>query len=201
MADTIEKSEQVPRMPEIFGKADGVVVYLGAATAATDAAMDYLLQIEKEGENSEILSKVNFSDVSGRDSYLRLEGLREILSRPWFRRVWVAQEIGNARSTAVHCGSKVISGHTMARIHEILRIKIDPFGQGLLDLMPGPRRDVRASSKFQLYDLLQMFRHGEAMDPRDKVFALLDLAAENSKRTIVPDYSMSQEDLIRESSC
>ena len=197
LADIEEKNDQVLRMPQIFFRADGGVVYLGIATAATDQSMDYLIQFEKQEGKTGIVPKIEFSDLSDRDGDARLEGLRDMLSRPWFRKVWVAQEIGNARSAVVYCGSKAVSGDTIARVVEILRIKINPMGQGFLDLMPGPRRDLRADSKLQLYDLLQMLRYGEATDPRDKVFAALNLAADNSKRTIVPDYSMSQTALIK----
>ena len=61
-----------------------VVVYLGAATAASDLTMHYLMQVEKQ---------VGMPQTPPRDGDIRLEGLRDILSRPWFQRALVVQDI------------------------------------------------------------------------------------------------------------
>ena len=181
---------QMSQLGDIYAKAKSVPVYLGEATMATDQAMDYLMQI-KEGGTSQI--------PPGIVDNLILEGLQDILSRPWFQRAWILQDAFNSRAAVLHCGSKAVSSETMIRASELLPDKIDPLSQQVLDLMPGSRRrDNQAASKFQLYDLLQRFQHAKATDQRDKIYALLGMVDfRYSKSTILPDYSMSQKDLMR----
>lgn len=64
--------------------------------------------------------------------------------------------------------------------------------------MPGPRSEDQAASKIPLYDLLQRFRYAKATDQRDKIYALIGMVDfEHSKSIILPDYSISQKDLMR----
>ena len=93
-----------------------VVVYLGAATAASDLTMHYLMQVEKQ---------VGIPQTPPRDGDMRLEGIRDILSRPWFQRALVVQDIFNARTTVVYCGSKAVSSRTLARVSEVLKGQTD----------------------------------------------------------------------------
>jgi hypothetical protein len=180
---------QISQLGDICAKAESVAVYLGEATMATDQAMDYLMQI-KEGGTSQI--------PPGRVDDLILEGFQDILSRPWFQRAWILQDAFNARAAVLHCGSKAVCSKTMIHASELLLGKIDPLSQQVLNLMPGFRRDDRAASKFQLYDLLQRFQHAKATDQRDKIYALLGMVDFGySKSVILPDYSMSQKDLMR----
>jgi Heterokaryon incompatibility protein (HET) len=183
------RSKQIPRIGEICAKAKMVVVYLGAATATSDHAMDYLMQVEKQ---------VGMLQHPPREGEIRLEGLRDILSRPWFQRALVVQDIFNARTTVVYCGSKSVSSRTLARVSEMLRGQMDQLLEAFLDLMAKSGEHVPGSSKFQLHDVLQKFQRAKASDPRDKIYALLSLTDDSlSKVKIVPDYSISQKDLIR----
>jgi hypothetical protein len=177
------------RLGDIYAKAESVPIYLGEGTMATDQAMDYMMQIQ-EGGTSQI--------PLGRMDDLMLEGFQDILSRPWFQRAWVIQDAFHARAAVLHCGSKAVCSKIMIRASELLPDKIDPLSQHFLDLMPGSRRGDQAASKIQLYDLLQWFRHAKTTDQRDKIYALLGMVDFGySKSVILPDYSMSQKDLMR----
>ncbi|KAH6698454.1 heterokaryon incompatibility protein-domain-containing protein [Leptodontidium sp. MPI-SDFR-AT-0119] len=181
--------EQISQLGEICAKAESVVVYLGEATDATDQAMDYLMQIQ-EGETSQISPGIMDNVV--------LEGCQDILSRPWFQRAWILQDAFYARAAVLHCGSKAVLSKTMIYISKSIPDKIDPLSQHVLNLMPGSRGDDEAASKIPLYDLLQRFRFSKATDQRDKIYALLGIVGfEPPKSIILPDYSMSQKDLMR----
>ncbi|KAH8585326.1 hypothetical protein B0O99DRAFT_647255 [Bisporella sp. PMI_857] len=150
--------------------------------------MDYLMRME-EGTSQILL---------GRIDNLMLEGFRDILSRPWFQRAWILQDAFNARAAVLYCGSKAVSSKIMIHVPKLLPDKIDFLSQQVLDLMPGSRKGGQAASKFQLYDLLQRFQHAKATDQRDKIYALLGMVDfGHSKSIILPDYSMSQKDLMR----
>lgn len=195
--DAEEKTKQVLQMSHIYANAESVVIYLGEGTKATDQTMDYLMQIEKSGI-SQLLPTDKLSEVTGREDGFRLEGFRDILSRPWFQRVWVLQDVFHAQAAVVHCGSKAVSSKTIARASELLLNKTDPLLQQALDLMPGSRRDDRMASRFKFNDLVQQVQQAKATDPRDKIYALLSMVDDrNSKRTILQDHTISQKDLMR----
>lgn len=180
---------QISQLGDICAKAKSVAVYLGEATIATDQAMEYLMQIQEEG---------SWQIPSSRIDNLVLKGFQDILSRPWFQRAWVLQDAFYAQAMVLHCGSKSVSSKTMIRASKLIPYKIDFLSQQVLNLMPGSRRDDQATSKIQLYDLLQRFRHAKATEQKDKIYALLGMVDfENSKSIILPDYSMSQKDLMR----
>ncbi|PMD32313.1 hypothetical protein L207DRAFT_518707 [Hyaloscypha variabilis F] len=177
------------RLGDIYAKAESVPIYLGEGTMATDQAMDYMMQIQERGTSQIPL---------GRMDDLILEGFQDILSRPWFQRAWIIQDAFHARAAVLHCGSKAVGSKIMIRASELLPDKMDPLSQHILDLMPGSRRGDQAASKIQLYDLLQWFRHSKTTDQRDKIYALLGMVDFGySKSMILPDYSMSQKDLMR----
>lgn len=183
-------------MGDIYTKAEYVVAYLGEATPASDQFMDFSMLAWEIELQSPRAAKA-FDDFRRMDDST-LEGLREILSRPWFQRVWVIQEVLNARNAVLYCGSKAVSSDVFVRACEMLLHKDDHLRQGVLDFMPGHRRDDRGTSKSSLYDLLLQFKHLEAADSRDRIFALLSMVDNRpSEKSISPDYSMSERDLIR----
>jgi len=187
----VEIYDQISRLKDVYAKAKSVPIYLGEGAMATDRAMDYLLQIEEGG-----ISQITLGTMDD----LILEGLQDILSRPYFQRAWIVQDAFYARAMVLHCGSKAVSSKTIIRAVELLSVKIDPLSQNILDLMPGSksRREGQASSKIQLWDLLQMFRHAKTTDPRDKIYAVLGMVDfSHSKSVILPDYTMSQEELMQ----
>jgi len=73
-ADNEERGRQVQCMAEIYSKANRVIVWLGEAAAGDDNAIQAILEA---GEKSSPLA---------RD---KLEAVDALLSRPWFRRIWV----------------------------------------------------------------------------------------------------------------
>ena len=193
-----ERSSQVALMGEIYAKAKNVVVYVGEATAATDVAMDYMMQIEQK-EYSHAPPKFIPSETTGEEESLKIkEGFRDILSRPLFEKVWILQDFFNAQAAVVQCGSRVISSKTFVYACKLWLDKSEGQLGPVLDLLPGAREDGQPAPKYRLYELLRRFQHTKATDARDKVFALLGLLQDRHMRTtIVPDYSMSLKDLMR----
>lgn len=190
-----EKQEQVSQMPDIYREAESVVVYLGEATKATGQAMDYLRQTE---ESLHIPWTVKLSEVTGGGDDFKLEGMRDILSRPWFQRLWMYQEVFHARAVILHCGSKGVHSKALIRASEGLLDKTS-LTQKVLELMPGSNIHDRAVTGFQLHDLLQRFRQAHTTDPRDKIYALLSMVDNNySRKPILPDYSLSEKDVMRQ---
>lgn len=155
-----ERGHQVLQMASIYKNAEKVVIWLGPATELTDVVFDYMSEVEIQAvkhacrdwnvtnERSLTIWKSVTSlpdDCSfHRSSVLRREsqrqGLHELLNRPWLNRVWIIQEVANARAAEVACGTKSVSARTFALIPILIGIEPSPHYQAILDVMPGPTR-------------------------------------------------------------
>lgn len=104
-ADMEERGRQVRFMAEVYSKANRVVVWLGESEARDHGAFQAMLEA---GEKSSPLA----SD--------KLQAVRALLNRPWFRRIWVLQEVAAARNLRIMCGSTEIDGYAFSLCLETL---------------------------------------------------------------------------------
>ena len=150
-----------------------------------------------------------------------------LVHRPWFERVWVVQEVTLAKTISLVCGLDYIDWDDLARIiWFLLAVKWDPFvspytlrghfernsqsmfrlmGRGLEHGGQEPlqltivRTFTRSVGPYKLDDLLERLRFCKATNPRDKVFALRNIAnpADGVLGTygslISPDYGIAIE--------
>ena len=195
-----ERGHQVQQMSLIYQKAERVVIWLGQGTEETDLVMDSMKQlhnifVEKEGDWRQLAWFWIKACPAG-----CYEGMRLILSRPWFRRIWILQEIANARVATVLCGKKSISASTFPQVPGLLGLQPDPHCQAVLDIMPGVSRQTSWwKDKRDLYTLLRKFRKSEATDERDIVYALLGISSDTCiGKALLPDYKKPLSQVIQD---
>ncbi len=128
------------------------------------------------------------------------EGMKQMLRRPWFQRIWILQEIANARVAIIHCGKKSVSARTFAQVPSIIGLKPEPHAQAVLDIMPGlSRKESWWGQKRNLHTLLVKFRESKATDERDIIYALLGISSDARQSNILlPDYTKPLEQVIRD---
>ena len=107
-----------------------------------------------------------------------------LLNRLWFEKGWVIQEAAVATSLTMCCGRAAVSfGDFMSALIFSNDIGLAPEYQtqnyGRLFLMALTRQTFQASIEQDLHSLLLRHRLALTTDPRDKVFALCGLAADN----------------------
>ncbi|KAF2124667.1 HET-domain-containing protein, partial [Dothidotthia symphoricarpi CBS 119687] len=211
-----ERGHQVRQMGSIYGHAERVVIWLGPATLATDVVMSSMQLLAREA-NKHACRRWEVSDKrwyklwsigqplspdSFHEGFIiqQREGMDTLLSRPWFKRVWIIQEVANARSAKVVCGTKSISTHIFAIYPSLLDVEPESHCQAILDIMPGPARNSSWwIENRSLHTLLLKFRGSEATDPRDIVYALIGMSSDGSSTDkLVPDYDKSMEEVVRD---
>ncbi|KAI1456553.1 ankyrin repeat-containing domain protein [Annulohypoxylon moriforme] len=207
--DVKERGHQVRRMKDIYSGAERVIFFLGRPTVYTNIFLAALaeLQYKTQGNNWDSVDKrwdeawvpiqtrleEQFPDT--RKIFYR--ALTYLMEQPWFRRVWILQEVCNARSAIVHCGRASISARVFAVTPRLLGIKLNPHHEAVFSLMPGPSRSqLRRSEDF--FYLLTMFSGAEAQDERDKIYALLGMHTNLEGRELIPNYSSSVGEVIRD---
>ncbi|KAF2140908.1 uncharacterized protein K452DRAFT_319202 [Aplosporella prunicola CBS 121167] len=141
-----ERNSQVRMMGDIYRNAGLVIVYLGEESCHTSM---------KEISNADV-SKRKSKDIAP-----------DILYKPWFRRIWVIQEVVLSKAAMVICGEACISWDCFvmwANRHRSLALPgVLSYGSGF------------SPTKKTLLHQLQATRGSRASDPRDKVIALLGL--------------------------
>jgi hypothetical protein len=173
-ADKEEQSQQVRQMGTIFKLAEGVLFWLGKATSEITTLMEALHQLQRAGAAWDLEQSM---PDSGRLNDYRT-GLRQLLNRQWFTRVWILQEVANAQKATVCCGIWSIPANVFAQAPSILGVEPESHCQAVLDIMPGTSRSGSWwGQERDLYALLCRFQASKATDERDKIYALLGLSS------------------------
>ncbi|KAI0186970.1 heterokaryon incompatibility protein-domain-containing protein, partial [Xylaria flabelliformis] len=183
--DTTERNHQVQQMARIYGQAQRVVVWLGPSTHETSIAMGSFIEQQTlynkmEFKPDESQAFVDLKDVQcsdNRDDPKHI-GIKQIFDRPWFKRIWIIQEVANARRALIYCGKKAVSSAIFSSAPSLFNISLDPHCQSVLDLMPGsPARSKTPVPHRDLWTLLRQFRHAQAAIEHDNIYALLGLCS------------------------
>ncbi|KAF1976311.1 hypothetical protein BU23DRAFT_45375 [Bimuria novae-zelandiae CBS 107.79] len=94
-------------MDTVYSEAVGVLVYLGEHTAGSQMLFEELAETERLLKESQV-EKLRI-DQRPRPSKTIIRELELLLERPWFRRVWVLQEVYVNRSVTFQCGPHTAS--------------------------------------------------------------------------------------------
>lgn len=121
-----ERGHQVGQMSDIYRQADQVLVWLGPSTYETKVLMERLGKLQRsvskpaDWTNADFLGRQwleveqkNYLDYAALTDIQRC-GLTSLLHQPWFNRIWIIQEVANARAAAVCCGQHSIRSHVFA---------------------------------------------------------------------------------------
>ena len=176
------------------------MIWLGEANKNSSNGMQLArLLLKVLDENPGIDLKVENLETLGLPKWNHgdWDALGGILRRPWFRRIWVVQEVVMSRKATVVCGEDELSWSQLVHLVRSVRFAshMQTFGgsettnarpvQGIIDIdrMRNPR--IRGIKSILLDSLLN-FRSFESTEPRDKVYALLGMSA----GTLNPDHDV-----------
>jgi Heterokaryon incompatibility protein (HET) len=216
--DDKEKSSQIRQMREIYQQGQRTWVWLGKADKRTDEAMSLLLTLSnvKDKQTQKGDERIYFQLSPQERKELDLpppifssdyKSLSLLLSRAWFTRVWVIQELALSREAIVQCGphsmpwqdlvGAVVYGHEMR-----IPMFTTPEPQRYLDEMESFRLMRQNGEQVKLLLLLMLSRSRRATEKKDKIYALCGLADDvgSDDLDIKPEYSKSVrvEDVYRE---
>lgn len=203
--DVHERNIQVAAMRNIFTSASNVVIWLGPSTPNSALGLQilsYLADTAADLENRPLWAT--------RSPKLLQDGLRDIMAREWFWRIWVVQEAALARRAIVTCGRHhsfawTFGAQTRLFMRRIKFAALSPAWQqaGLDTVNVSPLIQLlelgtmAAFGRQEMPDLLDVayqLRHRQSTDPRDKLFALAGLAGRNGEVFEV-DYAQTMEEI------
>ncbi|KAI0467106.1 heterokaryon incompatibility protein-domain-containing protein [Xylaria cf. heliscus] len=200
-----EQSQQVALMTAIYGRAKSVAAWLGPKSDNSELAFELIRGLS----SSSISKSVMIADKKRQHHFTALVNLFE---RDFWSRLWIVQEIINARTAYVYCGDSVVSWDVLEAVCvDLQRHKADirrHFPQGkmkdsrqgrsyahvLCSQGPASLIILRPSANNgceSLLKALRICRTKLAADPRDKVFGVLGILPEDVQGYLRPNYNSS----------
>jgi hypothetical protein len=204
-----ERVIQIPLMEEIYTRCQECLVWLGDGTTETDIAIDAIPRIS---EHVKLYGAKQAWEREGIDvrSSATLEsnlwkGLVNLLSRPWFTRVWTLQECILPDNVLFLCGSKVLAStdieplaSPLLQLLTSLQIFFINAALGESKLFAGFLRlrrvtEFKKSKKdpkscLDTLRLLYFSRPLSASNRLDKIYGILSLAASSLRDDLKIDY-------------
>lgn len=236
--DLPEKSAQVSIMAQIYSSTKQVIGWLGRGDKNSESAVTFvetlfseIEDMERKNRNSIMVPQPLMSLSANTRKKLaqmrevrRWKALGQLLSSPWFERIWVMQEVIMACAETSHTAGmdifillsfekSAIDFNKLAEVVSILesdhliwylladQSEVDSYGNILLP------RGVAAVQIFSTFRRLRIQGNGvslsialqygwrfKACDDKDKVYAVMGFADE-AANTSFPDYESTVEDV------
>ncbi|OAL43783.1 HET-domain-containing protein [Pyrenochaeta sp. DS3sAY3a] len=192
--DTEEKNFQVRLMGEVYRHATRVLIYLGEDVVdirLLEKLIPTLVRARERREELGIPVSIHLADryYAAVRYYAALHAL---LSRTWFSRVWIIQEIALAKDAILFCGDLKIPWGDLVAAFKMAQ-KLRTTGQQDFRLANYRLERLESSrtpnSHYLLDDLLSVHRGAGVTDPRDQIYGLLGLAKDGGLFEV--DYSKS----------
>ncbi|KAN0119363.1 Heterokaryon incompatibility protein (HET) domain containing protein, partial [Hyaloscypha variabilis] len=184
--DKTERSQQLLWMGSIYRRAKEVVAWTGEDF---DLAIDFINRLNGlEKSKSTLPTVLN-------DHIREAEAFFEFLARPYWRRVWIIQELALARHVTIHCGrletswsalnASICKFGSWVKHPRITNIKnLAEFGD-----------DAAHNRPVNFLEALGRSSAALSTEPHDKVFALLGLVYDSALYIPVPNYKQSIRDI------
>ncbi|KAH6644714.1 heterokaryon incompatibility protein-domain-containing protein [Boeremia exigua] len=198
-ADFVERAKQVQLMDKIYASAKDVSIWLGPER------QDDLFLLNSIGRQR-VPQEID-------DVLVLLKALKRLCRRPWFGRLWIAQELALSDNPKLLLGHRFIRWHRFFRFVDKIFYKADLVVEGYSVEWPYQAcfYFTNAASRVMRLHLIKNNARGTlteqlgetspllASDPRDKVFGLLSICRFSSHReTIKADYTKTVSEVFAE---
>ena len=204
--DAPEKNVQVPMMSLIYGRANRVIVWLGDASQDSDNIMDEIF-MESTVDGLEpmqaIITRNELPVIGLPDSSDNVWlAIGNLLTRSWFSRLWIVQEVVLGQEIDVLCGRSSVAWEQLVLFSSSIReagLQTLCYGANLVDEtrtngFAGLRfiEDLRSQKPLRGPSILSVVSSSRVRyveKPLDKVYGFLGVVDENLQKAITVDYS------------
>jgi hypothetical protein len=207
LADGQEREQQVRIMADIYRKTRRTMVWLGEEVeeeSDCSGAVDFLLYLQN------VQSLFSGKDADYVRTNLRSSGMvaqwasvSNLLSRPWWSRVWTLQEMTLPREVKFYCGnSSITRGKFKAAIYSIFLCSVGDRDMEV-ELIPRHAFDAAFNRRrvhqwhvhpkahgIALIAVLAYLGNHSATDSRDRIYSVLGIITARDRKLIgKPEYS------------
>jgi Heterokaryon incompatibility protein (HET) len=204
--DSDEKAAQIPLMHRIYYHAERVVAWLGEEEELIRNAFNTIplldTEMEKVGDNKKI-SRLEQDAIASEilTSHNRTAMLSHLFEREWFHRLWVVQEVVAASTILFVCGSCKLDFHILQSFVWLVgSLSVDLLSpraesgfikfQGITIIRSRRYKEhlVEDDGQQQMIELLDRTVDLQCSDPRDRLFALGEIATDPNALPYPADY-------------
>ena len=185
-ADMDEKCYQVSQMPRIYNTAQGIMAWIGGESTESDELMDWVTLTPKEIQKKEIS---------------QLKRIHDIFSRPYWTRIWMAQELAAAnrirKPCTLYCGKRSV---TLDQFKAFLETMLRLMKESPLRTITQPKALLSLSTmnpKRTFLDILWQSSTLKASKDVDRIYAIRGISEKFYRKEIKVDYSTTFEALCR----
>ena len=203
--DLGERSAQVQRMADIYSRASRVVIWLGPESHDSSMALDCIELIGRHVSCDRDSAKLHALSAEAHWALMDYElpfsntqrvSISTLFDRPWFKRLWIWQEIHLAsHEKLVMVGTRTLSWDLLCTAVYCFMTKYRPWDEFRVNLwLPvfSVSQLCAKSMQLSLQGLIRYTSQSLCSDPRDKIFALLSLLPPEEKELgIIPNYAES----------
>lgn len=222
--NTDERAAQVSLMRNIYSKSTSVIVWIEGSTNTTESSISFVRELAVKFERDtgispdqilgptgirldwkhlQLLKEYKFDHEISEATRHAYSAIGDFFSHPWFRRVWVLQEVSSASSATVLLGNHSLpwGAVVLAALWQALMARwylrnletTSEVPSAVFSKNPGHVRRLKAAGylpelwlslmqagRTKAHTILELVfraREFQATDPRDKIFALLGLVA------------------------
>ena len=212
--DMSERNHQVLMMRDIYAQAQQVIIWLGDKADRSDLAFSNFRKWSPLLNTNDTAMLASILRPSSRGQYFdrrSWEACRHFFQRPWWRRVWVFQEVVVSRDAIMMCGSSSCPWQSFLRARTVWDNLKNPINVAFLTedeigMLGSCEYDIAIAmalvqyrkddqSGLDLLGLIRLMNRFEATNPRDKLYALLGLG-DLVNVSIIPDYSKSVSEVF-----
>ncbi|KAI4859202.1 heterokaryon incompatibility protein-domain-containing protein [Hypoxylon rubiginosum] len=216
--DLAEREREVQRMAHIYLHTDKVVAWLGPEADDSQLALEKLAftgsQIVSKGWDDGVVTssatpkadeRYTQPDVEFPFSPREWQAIERLIDRPWFKRLWVRQEIALACSAVIVCGNAEVSWTLLKNATICLAQKL-PRPKLPEDCLTRYEKNLEnlnslifANAGMSNSDVIALTRDSLCMDDRDRVYGVLGILAKYSDGSLVSaNYSLSIKEVYRD---
>jgi hypothetical protein len=184
--DIEERNHQVGQMASVYSHAHHTIIFLGEGIPETTRFLDDLQSNASKHEDLVSGSRASESPAD-LGSNIEEPALQWILSRPWFRRVWILQELVLSKDPWIQCGTSLARWGTLRRHitasgrepieQEKLFLSMSDLHLEHLNKVPTESDGIASAEDTaeRLLNLLLSRKGFGVSDPRDMLFANVGL--------------------------
>jgi hypothetical protein len=183
--DLLERGLQVMRMGLIYSNASYVIAWIGEEADDSNFALNCLDHRAQMLQDRKLPRGIGHNEPgSGSEIITTEDSVSNLFRRPYWKRVWIIQEISKGREVYVLCGHRrikwsflqaAIQGWEFPNKHEV----------NALDYFREAERKKQRPALEQALSRSKMFL---ATDVRDKIYGLLGLTSDGSDLVPAPNY-------------
>ncbi|OCK75076.1 hypothetical protein K432DRAFT_429647 [Lepidopterella palustris CBS 459.81] len=216
-----EKAQQIRMLPDIFRTAKVVFAWIGEDEYGSEGAMakfknwgEIILDYKSRANSKSYVSgwsAMNINLPAVDDSVWT--AISKLVSRKWFSRIWIVQEVVLASDLKVVCGGLTISWDVFyaavffcfqqeeLKKEKDLVIADDKTRNNIVKLgqlrHDGRQKTGQFQAEDDMFTILRLCHLKEVTEPRDRMFGLLSIATDAGNEELWPDYDSDQSTIVK----